>query len=429
MNTHILFDRVKRWGLKGGLGLLDQALYSGVNFALSILLARWITPDEYGGFAVAYSIFLLISTLQVALIAEPMSIFGVARQNFNVESYLNALLRFQWLGSILISILLISGSLFLKDQNIRIAQIGMSIALPFTFAYWYLRRACYLEAQTSKALFTSMLYTVSLIIFIVILMGTDTISAVSAFLAIAVSSLFASMFSLRGLGVQLFGSLKGFSDFELQNILSETWGFGKWILAAYIANWIVTMAYPLVIATILGLELAASFRTMQNLFLPLQQFLASITLLALPWMARQKVSYGSDRVLKLSWVVASISGIVAFLYCLMVVLFRYEIVDVLYQNEFYSSFVEFMPSLAIASLISVVPLMLGLSLRVLGKPEAILWSKGISVLFVVTTGLFLVWRLHLDGVMLSLIASALVELFVLFFIYFQHVYTLRRSVL
>jgi hypothetical protein len=34
------------WVTKGGLALLDYGLYSGSNFLLGILLARWMAPEE-----------------------------------------------------------------------------------------------------------------------------------------------------------------------------------------------------------------------------------------------------------------------------------------------------------------------------------------------------------------------------------------------
>ena len=41
------------WLKKGSLAVLDQGLFSGANFVVNILLARWLTPEEYGAFAVA----------------------------------------------------------------------------------------------------------------------------------------------------------------------------------------------------------------------------------------------------------------------------------------------------------------------------------------------------------------------------------------
>ena len=60
------------WVTKGGLAILDQALFAGANFLVNIFLARWLTPTEYGAFALAYSIFLLLGAFHTAILTEPM---------------------------------------------------------------------------------------------------------------------------------------------------------------------------------------------------------------------------------------------------------------------------------------------------------------------------------------------------------------------
>src|ERR1700691_3728197 len=50
-----------RWITKGGLAILDQGLISGSNFLIGILLARWLMPEQYGAFALAFYVFLLLS--------------------------------------------------------------------------------------------------------------------------------------------------------------------------------------------------------------------------------------------------------------------------------------------------------------------------------------------------------------------------------
>ena len=50
------------WAIKGALAILDQALFAGTNFLVNILLGRWLTPAQYGAFAVVYSFFFLFSS-------------------------------------------------------------------------------------------------------------------------------------------------------------------------------------------------------------------------------------------------------------------------------------------------------------------------------------------------------------------------------
>ena len=37
------------------MALADQALFAGSNFILNIVLARWLSPNDYGAFGVAFS--------------------------------------------------------------------------------------------------------------------------------------------------------------------------------------------------------------------------------------------------------------------------------------------------------------------------------------------------------------------------------------
>src|ERR1700730_16688747 len=71
-----IYSKPLRWMKKGGLAILDNGLISGSNFLLSILLARWLSPDEYGASVLAFSIFILFGFLYQALRPEPLSVFA-----------------------------------------------------------------------------------------------------------------------------------------------------------------------------------------------------------------------------------------------------------------------------------------------------------------------------------------------------------------
>ena len=56
--------------------LADQALVSGTNFLTFALLARALGVSEFGVFALSWSVVLLVSSLQMALIVAPMMSIG-----------------------------------------------------------------------------------------------------------------------------------------------------------------------------------------------------------------------------------------------------------------------------------------------------------------------------------------------------------------
>src|ERR1700731_4323191 len=71
-----LAQKLFRWTTKSSLAVLDQGLISGSNFAASIMLARWLTPEQYGAYADAFAVFILLSLIYLALLLEPMAVFG-----------------------------------------------------------------------------------------------------------------------------------------------------------------------------------------------------------------------------------------------------------------------------------------------------------------------------------------------------------------
>lgn len=401
-------DALISWGIKGGWSILDQGVYSGANFLVNILLARWFSAEIYGGYSVAFSMFLLLSNAQVALIAEPMSIFGAGKYQTQQSEYLNHLLRMQWIGAFLSWITILPIYQFTRNSHLGLSLIAMLLALPFILGYWYMRRAYYLEARSDLALVSSLVYAIFLLLAVFMFKTIGALSVPLAFLAMALASAVASMTTIKPLRIHYFGS-HGEMKLPKKDVMSEVWDFGKWILIAYVASWLTSMVYPPLIGFLMSLEDAGAFRAVQVLFLPLQQLLASVTLLILPWLSKQQAIHGNEHMVRFTLFVVGSVFIVAILYCVAITYFGADLILWIYKSTFYSAYSYLVVYFAISSLISVIPLVLGLALRVLNRPQAILWSKGISALFVITVGFTAIYYYRFQGVLFSLLAGVLVE--------------------
>jgi O-antigen/teichoic acid export membrane protein len=233
------------------------------------------------------------------------------------------------------------------------------------------------------------------------------------------SSLVAALFALRRLGLRLLGKGGTEAGLNPEIVKREILGFGKWILPAYLAGWFTSLSLPFFITVLLNAQSAGAFRALQNLFLPFQQLLAAITLLMLSWLARQKSEHGSAKLFRATQAAAGITELVAGLYCLLIVIFRRDIVFFLYASEYYSSFDNLVIFLAVSTLLGSAPLILGLALRVLGQPNIILWSKGAGAIFTLVFGFPIIWMFHMNGVIFSLIGSSIVEVSLLLFLYLR----------
>ena len=109
LETGPFFSRLVRWISKGGLAILDQGLISGSNFLVSILLARWLTADQYGAYAVAFGIYLMLTLVYQSLVLEPMGVFSGTTFGQNLRGYVRTLVSIHIALSVTIfSALLIS---------------------------------------------------------------------------------------------------------------------------------------------------------------------------------------------------------------------------------------------------------------------------------------------------------------------------------
>src|SRR3990172_10601187 len=103
-----------KWGKRVGYSVLDQGLFSGANFLLSILLARWLSPEEFGAYAVAVSGFLLGFGLFNSVILDPLMVFGSSKPLTAVNDYLKKMLLLQGLLNSLIFLGLVIIGIFSK---------------------------------------------------------------------------------------------------------------------------------------------------------------------------------------------------------------------------------------------------------------------------------------------------------------------------
>jgi hypothetical protein len=133
MDTSLFMARLKTWGIKGGLSVLDQGLYSGANFVMNILLARWLLPSHYGVFSIAFAVYLFAYQIHNAIIIEPMSVLGLAKMHHRLPNYLRDQIKIHFVVSLLagFAIMVIGLIVIAFDQILGrvIIILGMVLSL------------------------------------------------------------------------------------------------------------------------------------------------------------------------------------------------------------------------------------------------------------------------------------------------------------
>src|SRR4051812_24575152 len=151
----IMVRNSRPWCTKAFFAVVDQGLISGSNFALGILLARWLGAAQYGAYALAFATFVLLSLVYQSLLLEPMSVFGPSTYRSNLRGYTGTLIWIHIAIAFATFVVLGAGALglahFPRFGSLPSALIGASIAAPCVLLFWLARRAYYLKLASSQA--------------------------------------------------------------------------------------------------------------------------------------------------------------------------------------------------------------------------------------------------------------------------------------
>src|SRR5579862_9263632 len=191
-----LMARLIPWVRKGGFAILDQGLISGSNFLVSVLLARWMAPEQYGAYAVAFGIFVLLSLVYQSLVLEPMAVFGGSSYRNSLRSYLKILFRIHFVISL--SLIVIFGAIALvieifgKQPVLAAAFAGVTIASPCVLVLFLARRTFYLEFSPAESTLGSLVYCALMLVGLFVAYHRGILSTFSAFVLIGLAAGFAS---------------------------------------------------------------------------------------------------------------------------------------------------------------------------------------------------------------------------------------------
>jgi len=412
-NPSVIIKRLKNWGLKGGLAILDQGVYSGSNFTFNILLARWLSPDNYGAFSLAFAIYLFSTSFHNAMILEPMTVFGTAKYSENIHRYLSGqfVIHVIVTGVLGICVSLAGYVLFyftIVDLFLSQAIIGAGFFMPLMLLMWLARRSFYILSEPGWAFLISCVYSICLLAGAFYLHFIEVKNAIAWFGVMGLSSL-AGLIILFKLDVFYF-----VSDNNKEwgwKLLVEQWVFGKWIVLAAFFNFAATQTQIFIAAGTLSLDAAGAFSALQNFMLPMAQILSAVSTLALPTIAfafgRKKYTAMRRR----SFIVSGTLFVFSMLYLSFLFFFAASLENLLYATK-YNEYTWLIPFIGIIPL--VTSLEIGFSLIVRSLQRSIYYAVltfGMAIAGV-GSGLILIPSFGVAGALGSLVASTMFSFFI-----------------
>jgi O-antigen/teichoic acid export membrane protein len=460
IDIRAVFQRLFPLATKGGLAILDQALFAGTNFIVNILLARWLTPAEYGAFALAYSVFLLFGTFHTASLTEPMMVFGSGKYAGHFEKYLGILVRGHFTlmlpsGLILVVAAFLLGRVY--STSVERAFLGLALAAPFILLLWLVRRAFYVRLQPAWAAAGGFFYLVFLLGFMSALWAGQRLSPVTAFLGMGVGALAVSVFLLfrfqprrvavggvislvlllaliyllwlgsRSLPVITFLGMGAaalvVSIFLLLHlgptwtaepgnpsaamVLADHWRYGRWSVATAGISWLPSNVYYVLLPNWFGLEGAGAFRALMNLAMPVLHSIGALSGILLPVLVRNRKHAGTKGMTKTmkSFLALFVAG--SALYLILLWGLRSQLFQLLYGGKYQEY--TFLPVL----LVGLLPFgasataVLGSGLRALERPDWLFWCYVGSAVIAFVAGIPLAATIGVSGALLGMVLSSL----------------------
>jgi O-antigen/teichoic acid export membrane protein len=400
-------SKKRRWAAKGVAAVIDQGLISGSNFLLGIILARSLAPEQYGAYALGFSIFLLASLAYQAFLLEPQSIFGTGTFRARQKPYFTSLLFLHVaaaaaMGAALWVAAVIIGHIQPHSTDLVATLEALAIAGPCVLFFWLARGACYVELAPRLAAAGSGFYATLLLVGVFGAIRLGYLSAATAFLIMGACSLV--------IGAGLTSRLASWSthDLEVREMLGQHWRYGRWAMASFLVNWIPGNVYYFA-AGHGGLADAGALRALLNLLLPLAQTCNAVSNLIQPYVSSVHFSGGPRRANRLIKRISLAFAGGAALYWGVLVIFRHTVIHFLYGGK-YAEIAPLLPWLAIGSVQWITANAFAIGLRAAERPDSVFRSYAVATVVSVSVGIPAYHWFGVRGAIISMVLANTVGL-------------------
>ncbi|MGD0749789.1 MAG: hypothetical protein ABSA23_00095 [Anaerolineales bacterium] len=412
-----LFSRYRSWAFKGGFSILDQGFFSGSNFIISILLARWLTLNDYGAFVIAFTFYLLLTGFYNAFILEPMSVLGPAKYSDRLPDYLFIQFKLHGIITFILALVIIAAGWSMAhwiNSSLGNALMGMGVAIPFILLLWLARRIFYILMKPGNAFLISLSFFILSIIGIIILHSTKLLNTFTCFIVIGIASIIASIFLFRK--YTNLPKTRNLSDLAWRSLVKEQWLYGRWIAAATVLTFLGNQIQVFLLAGLISLQSAGVLDALQNFIGPISQGITAITTLAIPILSYDFGRSNYQDIRQKTLFVAILLTIIAGVYEILLWGFSSQLETLIYNGK-YSNFIHFIPILGIIPIFTAITTGYSLALRAIQRPQFFLIYGMVVAPVGLLTGVIFTHIWGLEGAVWSLVIISVITLVVHMILY------------
>ena len=395
-----------RWVTKSGLAITDQGLISGSNFLVGILLARWLAPEAYGAYALAFSILLLLLLFYQSLMLEPMTVFGAGVYRNSLRSYFRRLLSMH--GALAGAIFAVLGIACIIARYtgppgpLTGALVGITFAAPCILLFWLARRVFYSGLSLVPAASSAGIYCVVLIAGMYVAHRLGLLTVASAFVIMGLSALLTSAVLLGHLRKAL---VRGETVPGNGELWRRHWGYGRWALAGVIAGWVPTYIYYPLLSSFSGMASAGELKALTNLSSPLFQTYAALSMLYIPHIARLRQEGTPEAILAFTGKITMMFVAGAMVYWTLLLSFSSTAFHLLYGGK-YTEVGYLVPLVALESVLWSATCGPAIALRGIESPSSVFWARSAASFVSIAVGIVVTRSYGIHGALWAMAASS-----------------------
>jgi O-antigen/teichoic acid export membrane protein len=399
----------------------DQALAVGATFLANVMLARTETKEEYGMFALSYSLFTFLAGLHNSALLEPCTVYASGRYRNRFSEYLRLMVRINAFVGLLLSMAVLLVCLVLywaAPQYVSLSLLGLGLTVGVLLSGSFLRRVFYMQRQPAFAAQASLICLVTFACALWLVAKANLLNGFAVFMILALGWIAAGL----GLGRKLALGPSGPSFLDLEpGYWREHWKYSKWVLSTAFVFQLTTQGYYWIVAGFVSVKDVAGLRAMQMLVGPMDQVFIALSFLVLPALAARYASNRMGNFLAFSRRYALTVVISTALFALAVRFMGKPVMHWLYAGKFD----DLAPMLYV---LAFLPLVMGIgntmndALKAAEHPKMVFYAYVCSGATTLLGGIPLVIHFGLPGAVYGMFLSAAAYSSALTVAYFSTIY-------
>ncbi|WP_460226149.1 lipopolysaccharide biosynthesis protein [Aurantivibrio infirmus] len=398
---------LKIFGKNTSIAILDQAILSATNFAINVLLIRYLPIDEFGVYVIVFSLLLFVSSVQAALVCSPLIVIVPQRKERLGENFIGSIFYgYAFLCFSIVCLIQLSHAMskfgFDWVYDSTLVNI-LSVTSVFYLGQLFIRSVLLSKFRFLSALINDLIISSLQILFIIILVKAESLEINSIFLSLSFSAFASFIYGL----FQCRRYLKSPKSSRVLIDCIRNLNHGKWLLGSNLIGWSRTNIINYAALFMLGPVAPAVIRTLQTIFGPLNLGLLSMESVIPQYCSRLYLDRGFSALASAIVKVSFFALALVVFYYIVVVSFGPLILRSFFGEKYveYSSLVWLV---GVQYLFIVLQIVSTIVLRVIEKPKSIFKISAMEFLLTLIPGILLINYIELEGVILWKIASSVV---------------------